>query len=83
MNKKDEFKKLMDEILRELLNEIGKASKPRKDIPPITKSVIDILVNLNEQIAEQKECLNKVSEKMEKIEHDFQLLIGEVQKKAK
>ena len=63
---KNLFKQSMDEILQELFNKLGKDSKSKKDLPIITKNVIEILVSLNQRIEEQKERLNK-TEKVLKV----------------
>jgi|SRR3990172_6230976 len=74
MGKKEEFKKLMDEIL-------SVASKDSKvGIPLITKNVLHMLMNLHQQIEEKKEQLNKLEERAIKIEEKFALLIKELQK---
>jgi hypothetical protein len=54
MGKKEEFKKLMDEIL-------NVASKDFKvEIPLITKNVLHMLMNLHQQIEDQREQLNEL-----------------------
>ena len=78
MDKKDEFKKLMGNTLQEILSEIENNSKSKKELPFITKTVLDILVNLDEQIAEQKEYISKLEEQLRKSEHDFKFLIEEL-----
>jgi hypothetical protein len=74
MGKKEEFKKLMDEIL-------SVASKDFKaEIPLITKNVLHMLMNLHQQIEDQREQLNELQERAIKIEEKFMLLIKELQK---
>ncbi len=63
---KNSFKQSMDKMLQEVFNELGKDSKSKKDLPIITKNVIEILVSLNQRIEEQKERLNK-TEKVLKV----------------
>ena len=74
MDKKEEFKKLMDEIL----NAASKDSKV--EIPLITKNVLHMLMNLHQQIEDQREQFNKLEERAIKIEEKFVLLIKELQK---
>jgi hypothetical protein len=79
MAEKDHFKQLMDVILEEVLKE---TKRSKKELPVVTTTVLDILVNLNEQIAEQKEHINRLEEKIEKNEHDFKLLLEELRKEG-
>lgn len=74
MGKKEEFKKLMDEIL----NLASKDSKA--GIPLITKNVLHMLINLHQQIDEKREQLNELEKRAKKIEEKFVLLIKELQK---
>ena len=74
MDKKEEFKKLMDEIL----NAASKDSKV--EIPLITKNVLHMLTNLQQQIEEKREQLNELEKRAIKIEDKFVLLIKELQK---
>jgi hypothetical protein len=74
MDKKEEFKKLMDEIL----NAASKDSKA--EIPLTTKNVLHMLMNLHQQIEDQREQLNKLEERAIKTEEKFVLLIKELQK---
>lgn len=74
MGKKEEFKKLMDEIL----NVASKDSKA--GIPLITKNVLHMLMNLHQQIDEKREQLNELEKRSIKIEEKFMLLIKELQK---
>lgn len=74
MGKKEEFKKLMDEIL----NVASKDSKA--GIPLITKNVLYMLMNLHQQIDEKREQLNELEKRSIKIEEKFMLLIKELQK---
>lgn len=74
MGKKEEFKKLMDEIL----NVASKDSKA--GIPLITKNVLHMLINLNQQIDEKREQLNEMEKRAIKMEEKFVLLIKELQK---
>jgi hypothetical protein len=74
MGKKEEFKKLMDEIL----SLVSKDSKA--EIPLITKNVLHMLINLLQQIEEKREQLNELEKRAIKIEEKFVLLIKELQK---
>jgi hypothetical protein len=76
MMEKKSFKQSMDEILQEVCNELGNDSKPKKDLPIITKNVIEILISLNHRIDEQKEQL----EKTEKILNAMERELKEVKK---
>jgi len=80
MDKKDEFKKLMDDILKEILNEVEQTSESKMDFALITKTILDILLNLNDQIAEQKKYISKLEEQLRKSEHDFKFFIQELKK---
>ena len=78
MDKKEEFKKLMDDILQEILSEVKKNTSSRKKLPSITKTILDILVNLDKQIVEQKEYISKLEEQFRKSENNFKFLIEEL-----
>ena len=78
MDKKEEFKKLMDDILQEILSEVKKTTSSRKKLPSITKTILDILVNLDKQIVEQKEYISKLEEQFRKSENNFKFLIEEL-----
>jgi polyhydroxyalkanoate synthesis regulator phasin len=82
MDKRDEFKRLIDDILEEILNERGKLQESKEDLSPIPKTVIDILINLNGQIAEQEKNIDRLEEKIEKNEHYFKLLVEELKKEG-
>src|ERR1017187_5680840 len=78
MDKKEEFKKLMDDILQEILSEVKQTTSSRKKLPSITKTILDILVNLDKQIVEQKEYISKLEEQFRKSENNFKFLIEEL-----
>src|SRR4030042_2658273 len=74
MDKKEEFKKLVDEIL----NVACKDSKV--EIPLITINVLNMLMNLHQQIEDQREQLNELKKRAIKIEDKLVLLVKELKK---
>jgi biotin operon repressor len=81
MDKKDAFIKLIDDILKEILGEAEQTSKSKEELSPTkTKTILAMLVNLNDQIAEQKEYIGKLEEQLSKSEHDVKFLIEELKR---
>lgn len=80
MEKKEEFKKLMAEIGDAVVKENEKSDGSEFTIPLITKNILYMLINLNQQIEEQTGHFNRLEEQVKKIEEKFKLLIKELEK---
>lgn len=80
MKKKEEFKKLMAEIGDAVVKENEKSDGSEFTIPLITKNILYMLINLNQQIEEQAGHFNGLEEQVIKIEEKFKFLIKELEK---
>jgi hypothetical protein len=80
MEKKEEFKKLMAEIGDAIVKENEKSDGSEFTIPLITKNILYMLINLNQQIEEQAGHFNGLEEQVIKIEEKFKFLIKELEK---
>jgi len=80
MEKKEEFKKLMAEIGDAVVKENEKSDGSEFNIPLITKNILYMLINLNQQIEEQAGHFNGLEEQVKKIEEKFKLLVKELEK---
>ena len=78
MKTKEEFKKLMEEIGDAVFRESAKPKGTKFDIPLITKNVLKMLMNLNQQIEEQREEINKAEEQIKRLEGKINVLIKEL-----
>ena len=78
MKTKEEFKKLMDEIFDVVFKESVKSKGPKFEIPIVTKNVLYMLMNLNQQIEEQREHASKLEEQAKKLEERIKILIKEL-----
>jgi hypothetical protein len=75
--KKEEFKKLMDEIVDAFLHQSANADSAL-DITSMTKNLLNILLNLNQQIDELRGRLQKREDHEKRVEKDLKLLIQEL-----
>jgi hypothetical protein len=75
--RKEEFKKLMDEIVDAFLHQSANADS-KLDITSMTKNLLNILLNLNQQIDELRGDLQKREEHEKRVEKDLKLLIQEL-----
>ena len=73
MDRKKEFQEMLDQILIEIIK--VETSGNKGDIPVLTRNVINMLRNLNQQIAEQKAQLDHVEEELQKMRKRFNILI--------
>ena len=80
MEKKEEFKKLMAEIGDAVVKENEKSDGSEFTIPLITKNILYMLINLNQQIEEQAGHFNGLEEQVKKVEKKFKLLVKELEK---
>jgi archaellum component FlaC len=78
MKTKEEFKKLMEEIGDAVFRESAKPKGTKFEIPLITKNVLKMLMNLNQQIEEQREEINKAEEQIKRLEGKINVLIKEL-----
>ena len=79
METKEEFKKLMEEICDVVFIESAKSKKgSRFEIPFITKNVLYMLMNLNQQIEEQREHVKRFEEQVKRLEEKMKILINEL-----
>jgi hypothetical protein len=78
METKEEFKKLMEEIGDTVLKESAKPKGAKFEIPLITKNILHMLMNLNQQIEEQKEQIKRVEEQVTRVDGKIKILIKEL-----
>jgi hypothetical protein len=78
MKTKEEFKKLMEEIGDAVFRESAKPKGTKFEIPLITKNVLKMLMNLNQQIEEQREEISKAEEQIKRLEGKINVLIKEL-----
>lgn len=78
MGTKEEFKKLLEEICDVVFKESVKSKGSRFEMPVITKNVLYMLINLDQQIEEQSEHLNRFEEQVKRLEEKIKLLIKEL-----
>jgi hypothetical protein len=73
MDRKKEFQEMLDQILVEIIK--VEASGNKGDIPVLTRNVINMLRNLNQQIAEQKAQLDHFEKELHEMRRHFKLLL--------
>jgi hypothetical protein len=78
METKEEFKKLMEEIGDAVFQESAKPKGTKFELPLITKNVLHMLINLNQQIEEQREHVERVEEQIKRSEEKIKILIKEL-----
>ena len=78
METKEEFKKLMEEIFDVVFRESAKPKDSKFEISPITKNVLRMLMNLNQQIEEQREQTKRFEEQIKRVEEKIKILIKEL-----
>jgi uncharacterized protein (UPF0335 family) len=78
METKKEFKKLMEEIGDAVFKESAKPKGTKFEIPLITKNILYMLMNLNQQIEEQREQINRVEEQVTRLDEKIKILIKEL-----
>ncbi len=78
METKEEFKKFMEEICNIVFQKSAKPKGPRFEIPLITKNVLYMLINLNQQIEELREHVKRSDEQIKRLEEKIKILIKEL-----
>lgn len=78
MKTKEEFKKLVEEICDVVFKASAKPKGSKFEIPITTKNVLCILMNLNQQIEEQREHVKKFEEQVKRVEEKIKILIKEL-----
>lgn len=78
MDTKEEFKKLIEEICDIVFRETAVPKGSKFEIHSITKNVLHMLINLNQQIEEQREEIKKFEEHITKLDEKIKLLIKEL-----
>jgi hypothetical protein len=58
MDKRDEFQKMLDQILIEIIEQ--ETANKKVHIPELTKNIINMLRNLNKQIADQAARIDRL-----------------------
>lgn len=76
MKNKEEFNKLIDNLLTKIMKEGG----TKEEIHISAEEAVIMLRNLNQQIEKQKEDMDRLSEELEKTKKEFHLLIRELVK---
>ncbi len=74
MKKKEEFKTLMDQVLNEIIEESSNSEHSKVEIPLITKNILHMLTNLNEQVEEQKDHIIRVEKQLSILIHELKKL---------
>lgn len=74
MDKKEEFKKLIDKVL----NKISKSKNKKGKIYISTEDTLHMLINLKQQIDEQRENIDKLSGQLKELEGKLNILIKEL-----
>lgn len=81
MDKRKEFQEMLDQILIEIIN--VEASDKHGDLPVLTRNVINMLRNLNQQIAEQQAQIDHLDEKLQEMRSRFNLLVKNERNKTR
>ena len=76
MKRKEEFKKLIDGFLTKIME----AKSQKREIDVNMEEAVIIFTNLNQQIEEQREDINRLSGELEKTKKELNLLIKELVK---
>jgi hypothetical protein len=76
LKKKEEFKKLIDNLLTNIIE----AKSNKRKIYISAEEAVIMLMNLNQQIEEQREDMNRLSDELEKMKKELNLLIKELVK---
>jgi hypothetical protein len=76
MKKKEEFQKLIDNFL----NKIVETKNNKGEICISAEAAVITFMNLNQQIEEQREDMNRLSEELKKMKREVDLLIKELVK---
>jgi hypothetical protein len=76
MKKKAEFQKLIDIFL----NKIVETKSNKGEIYISAEAAVNTFMNLNQQIEEQREDMNRLSEELKKMKRELDLLIKELVK---
>ena len=74
MGKKEEFRKLIDEVL----GEISQTKNKKGEICIGAEDTLYMLINLNQQIEEQREHVDKLSKQLKDLERNLNILIKEL-----
>jgi hypothetical protein len=74
MGKKEEFRKLIDEVL----GEISQTKNKKGEICIGAEDTLYMLINLNQQIEEQRENVDKLSKQLKDLERNLNILIKEL-----
>jgi uncharacterized protein (UPF0335 family) len=68
----------MEEIGDAVFQESAKPKGTKFELPLITKNVLHMLINLNQQIEEQREHVERVEEQIKRSEEKIKILIKEL-----
>ncbi|MBI5634365.1 MAG: hypothetical protein HZA15_12905 [Nitrospirae bacterium] len=79
MDKRNEFKNMLDQILIEIIKETAVDRKGA--LPVLTNNVINMLRNLNQQIADQKLRIDKLETELQEMEKRFKMQLRDGRKK--
>ena len=74
MGKKEEFRKLIDEVL----GKISQTKNKKGEIYIGSEDTLHMLINLNQQIEEQRENVDKLSKQLKDLERNLNILIKEL-----
>ena len=74
LSKKEQFQKIVDNIL----NEVSKSKNKKSEIHVSMEETLDLLINLNQQIEEERKNIHELSKYLERLEGKIDLLIKEL-----
>jgi hypothetical protein len=75
MKKTDEVKKLLEDIVNETVKESSKSKNTRVEVPLPTKYVLQMVLDINQEIEQQIEHLEKMEERIKRVDERFKLLV--------
>jgi len=74
LSKKEQFQKIVDNIL----NKVSKSKNKKSEIHVSMEETLDLLINLNQQIEEERKNIHELSKYLERLEGKIDLLIKEL-----
>lgn len=79
MQKQEEFKKLMDEIIEAFIqDESISMNGSVAHLSIITKNVLEMLINLSKQIEDQGKYIERLETQLKRKENEFKILVKEL-----
>lgn len=72
MDKRNEFKNMLDQILVEIIKE---TTDRKGELPVLTNNVINMLRNLNQQIADQQVRIDHLERELQEMDKRVKMLL--------